>query len=174
MANARTNVFDYNHKDDGKVQKACECCCTGKAYIKTVGKVDWYHNGMKIEIKAGAGYLSMHGKSILKGNRVLFIPVPIVEEDGTINFYKQEGFLFTKADFMTMLENAGALRWKKSRSEIYPERDLTIQTYWNRKQDKPHGTLYFRILDESYSLCLETLEDALANGTLKPKYVNGR
>lgn len=112
------------------------------------------------EIKTGAGELGDIDGQLCRGSsRVLYIPVPVENADGSISPENQEGFVLTRDNFLAALAAAGALREKTSTHGI---RKVTIQTFWNRKQNKPHGRLYERILDAMYDYCDMTLEDFLA------------
>jgi hypothetical protein len=151
------NASNYSMTDCGRYGKAMETADTGK-HCKPAGKVDAWHFGKRMEWKTGAGELGNAGDSLLAGVQlVAFVPVV---EDG-VALEKQEGFVLTREGFLQALEEAGAIREKTSTAGV---RKVTIQTFWNRKQGKPHGSLYFRILDAMYSNCLMTLEEWAENG----------
>lgn len=153
------NINEYKKSDDGRIGKAFERSCTGKAKAKTASKVDWYHLGQKFEIKTGAGELGTIGNKLLSNcKKVLYVPVPDVEEDGTIDPYKQEGFILSREDFLLALDSVGLIREKTSTAGV---RKVTIQTFWNRKENKPHGSKLFKLLDVLYDECEETLEEHL-------------
>jgi hypothetical protein len=155
----RNNMNDYNVNDCGRYGKAMECSVTGKDKAKSANKVDWYHLRKRYEVKTGAGELGNVGGRLVKGaQKVLYIPVVVLDEKGNVIPRNQEGFILTRENFLQALEVAGALRTKVSTAGV---EKVTIQTFWNRKKDAPHGRLYFKILDAMYEYCEETLEDML-------------
>lgn len=155
----KNNIKDYKTTDCGRFGKATECAVTGKDEIGKAGRTDWRYMRKCFEIKTGAGELGDIGGQLCRGSsRVLYIPVPVENADGSIDLAKQEGFILTRDNFITALKAAGALREKTSTHGI---RKVTIQTFWNRKQNKPHGQLYFRILDEMYFRCDQTIGEFL-------------
>lgn len=152
------NIHDYKVTDCGRWGKAGERTCTGKQYVKSAGKVDWYHLGQKFEIKTGAGELD----EIIKKKtckKVLFIPVVLEDDHGYIRPEYQEGFILTREDFLKVLDEVGLIREKTSTAGY---RKTTIQTFWNHKQNKPHGSKLYKLLDLLYETCEETLEDHIA------------
>lgn len=156
--NNYANLTTYAMSDDGAFGKAFEAVFTGRR-CKSSGKIDWTHYRKRYELKTGAGELGNAGTALLKGAQyVLYCPVPIAEADGTIDAYKQEAFLLTREAFLQALAEAGALREKTSTAGV---RKVTIQTFWNRKQNKPHGALLYRLLDALYDNCECTLEEML-------------
>ena len=156
--NDYANLTSYSMLDDGAFGKAFEAVFTGKR-CKASGKVDWRHLGDRYEIKTGAGELGNAGERLIKGARyVIYCPVPLANADGTLDAYKQEAFLLTRESFLLALEEAGALREKTSTAG---KRKVTIQTFWNRKQNKPHGRLLDRILEQMYEHCEMTLDEML-------------
>lgn len=156
--NDYTNVNTYNPADCGMVGKGFESCFTGK-YCKPSMRVDRYLNGRKCEIKTGAGELFAVGKKTLAHcNLVLYCPVVVVDADGYIDPYKQEAFFLSKESFLEALTEAGAIREKTTTAK---QRKFTIQTFWNRSKNKPHGALLYRILDAMYDHCEATLEEVL-------------
>lgn len=154
-----SNLENYSLADCGAFGKAFEAAITGKR-CKRSGKVDWTHAKNRYEVKTSAGVLgNADGSRLLKGARfVIYCPVPVVDADGYIDLEKQEAFVLTRENFLACLENAGALREKTSTAGT---RQITIQTFWNRKQNKPHGALLYRLLDELYDNCEMTLEEML-------------
>lgn len=162
----KNNVNDYKANDSARYNKAFECCVTGKDYVKPANKIDWYHLKERYEIKTGAGELGNVGGRLVKGaKKVLYVPVVVSRHvlvngklEERVYLEDQEGFILTRDNFLQALEIAGALRTKVSTAGV---EKVTIQTFWNRKQNKAHGTLYFRILDAMYDLCDETIEDML-------------
>lgn len=153
-----SNLENYSFADCGAFGKAFESAITGRR-CKRSGKVDWTHLKNRYEVKTGAGELGNVNGTLLRGCKyVLYCPVPIADADGFISLEKQEAFVLTKEAFLACLENAGALREKTSTAGV---RKVTIQTFWNRKQNKPHGALLYRLLDELYENCETTLEEML-------------
>lgn len=144
-------------RDCGRYGKATESADTGKR-CKVAGKVDAYHFHKAYEWKTGAGELGNAGDSLLKGVQYV-VYVPVVVEGVALD--KQEGFVLTRDGFLQALEEAGALREKTSTAGV---RKVTIQTFWNRSKNAPHGKLLDRILDAMYETCLMTLEEWVANG----------
>lgn len=155
-----TNLNNYSTTDDGAFGKAFEAARTGRR-CKSAGKIDWTHYRVKYELKTGAGELGdADGSKLLKGVMyVIYCPVPVADADGKIRLEEQEAFVLTRDAFLASLEQAGALREKTSTAG---KRKVTIQTFWNRKQNKPHGTLLYRLLDALYENCECTLEEMLA------------
>ena len=156
--NDYTNVNNYNIADCGAFGKAFESAFTGKR-CKSANKVDFWHDKARFEIKTSASEITSKGAKMLNGVKyVIYCPVPLADADGTINLYKQEAFLLTRDGFINALEQADALREKTSTAGV---RKVTIQTFWNRKQNKPHGALLYRLLDALYDNCEMTLEEML-------------
>lgn len=155
--NDYTNLNNYSTADCGAFGKAFESCFTGKR-CKVSGKVDRWIGKKPCEIKTGAGELGFDGKLLPKVRLVVYCPVVLVNAKGEIELDRQEAFFMTKENFLLALERAGAIRRKKTTAGSHK---VTIQTFWNRKQDKPHGKLLYRILDECYELCDSTLEEML-------------
>lgn len=156
----KNNIKDYKDTDCGRFGKAMECAITGKDEIGKAGRTDWRYMRKCFEIKTSAGVLGdIDGQLCYGSSRVLYIPVPVTNVDGSISPEKQEGFILTRDNFLAALAAAGALREKTSSHGV---RQITIQTFWNRKLNKPHGRLYERILDAMYDYCDMTLEDFLA------------
>jgi len=162
----KNTVSDYNMNDCGRYGKAMECAMTRKDRAKSANKVDWYHLRERYESKTGAGELGNVGERLVKGvKKVLYIPV-VVTRTVVVNGKTkevvlpedQEGFILTRENFLQALESAGALRTKVSTAGV---EKVTIQTFWNRKKNAPHGKLYERILDAMYEYCDETLEEML-------------
>lgn len=153
-----SNLNNYALADSGAFGKAFESALTGKR-CKSSGKVDRWLGKVRLEVKTSAGELGNAGAALLPHcSKVLYCPVPIMDADGYVDPYKQEAFLLSREDFLAALEEAGALREKTSTAGV---RKVTIQTFWNRKQNKPHGALLYRLLDTLYEHCECTLEELL-------------
>lgn len=156
--NDYANLGSYSLADSGAFGKAFEAALTGKR-CKTSGKVDRWLGKVRLEVKTSAGELGNAGSALLPHcSKVLYCPVPVMDADGFLDPYKQEAFLLSKEDFLQALAEAGALREKTSTAGV---RKVTIQTFWNRKQNKPHGALLYRLLDALYEHCECTLEELL-------------
>lgn len=112
------------------------------------------------EVKTGAGELGDEGQKLVKGASYV-IYVPVVDESRAVN--EQEGFVMNKAIFLETLDSLGMIRRKTSSCGM-PK--ITIQTFWNRKQNKPHGKKLFEMLDAFYTLTdsgeAQTLQDWLS------------
>ena len=95
----------------------------------------------KVEVKTGAGTIQHE----LKGNSfVIYCPVV----DMTTDLIHQEAFILERKVFIECVKRAGCFREsKKTTNNTYTE---AIQTFWNNKQNKPHGKKLFALLDELY------------------------
>ena len=147
---------DYDpDKDDGLAGDAFELAVrayVGHAVKRNLkagqlapqGKCDDRIGRRNYEFKTGAGKLSSpRGNRLLAGSGYVLY-VPVVDYDLPVD--KQEGFFLSREDFLACLDRAGAIRTKPWGNEtIY-----TIQTFWNRSKNKPHGKLLARMLDELY------------------------
>lgn len=156
--NNYSELGSYSLADNGAFGKAFESALTGKR-CKASGKVDRWLGKVRLEVKTSAGELGNAGSALLPHcTKVLYCPVPVADAEGYVDPYKQEAFLLTREAFLQALAEAGALREKTSTAGI---RKVTIQTFWNRKQNKPHGALLYRLLDALYENCECTLEELL-------------
>lgn len=106
--------------------------------IKVSEKVKTYN---KVEVKTGAGTIQHE----LKGNSyVIYCPVV----DMSTDLIHQEAFILERKVFIECIKRAGCYRdSKKTTNNTYTE---AIQTFWNNKQNKPHGKKLFALLDELY------------------------
>lgn len=124
--------------------------------VASPGKADFrkrYKNG---EVKTGAGELGGLGGKLIKGSSFV-VYVPVVNMDLPVE--KQEGFILDRAVFLEMLDSLGLIRTKKSTSGAMK---VTIQTFWNHKQNKPHSVKkYNALMDALYENCEMTLEEWL-------------
>lgn len=95
----------------------------------------------KVEVKTGAGEV----RNELKGNSyVIYCPVVDLEQD----LYHQEAFVIQRTIFIECLKAAKCYRYyKKATDGSYGD---AIQTFWNRKQNAPHGKKIYALLDELY------------------------
>lgn len=143
--------------------KSTDCGRWGKAFerankvhfgqddkVSKQGAVDSRRKGKCFEDKTGAGELDFLYRSKVK--YVKFVPV--VVENMAVCY--QEGFIFDRIEFLTMLEELGLVRSKISTSG---QERITIQTFWNHKLNKPHGAKYYKLLDACYNRCIMTLEE---------------
>ena len=125
--------------------------------ISKQGRSDVRINGRNVEVKQGGGELGPAGGRLVRGSGlVLYVPVVLVDYPLTM----QEGYVMDRADFLEALDEAGALRRKANRTPSGGEK-VTIQTFWNRKENKPHGRLLDRMLDSFDSHEAQALEDFL-------------
>lgn len=130
--------------------------------ISRQGHADIRIGTRNFEIKSGAGELGdAYTRKLLRGSgRVLYVPVVYYDQP----LMRQDGYVMDRADFLDALEEAGAIRWsKKSTSNGLR---VTIQTFWVRSKNKPHGRLLSRMLDafesrENEELCEFLLKDTL-------------
>lgn len=137
-------------------------------------------NGRYLEAKQGAGVLRYEGnsKALIGSTWVLYIPV-IIWHNGRmrpadLNDYialdEQEGFLLPRDAFLDLVRSVkGLLRAEKASTQ--GSINQTLQTFYNRKQDKAPGRLYDRFLDALYENALP-LEEAEEQGLLKPWYIH--
>lgn len=139
--------------------KTTDCGAYGKATEETIkaflhlkvnvakaGRTDLRKANVCYEVKTGAGELGLVGGKLVKGSTMV-IYIPVVDENAMIS--QQEGFVMSRELFLEVLEGCGLIREKTSTSGI---RKVTIQTFWNRKLNKPHGKGYQRMLDAFYNL----------------------
>lgn len=151
---------DYNReKDSGLVGDALELAI--KSYfsrpliISKQGRSDIRINNRNYEIKSGGGELGNLGGKLVRGSgMVIYVPVVLLDYPLTM----QDGYVIDRADFLEALEEAEAIRRKKSSSG---QEKVTIQTFWNRKLNKPHGKLYFRMVEAFDSKDNEELAEFL-------------
>lgn len=106
----------------------------------------------KVEVKTGAGEIPNN----LKGNSYV-IYCPVVNLDAPLN--KQEAFVVKRSTFIQCLHDSGCYRASKKTSS--GQTTEAIQTFWNRKQNKPHGRKLSYLLDALYESDAMTLEDWL-------------
>lgn len=147
--------FDsYKVTDCGKWGKAFERANKehfGQAdKVSKQGAVDSRRKGKCFEDKTGAGELDYLYRSKVKYVKY----VPVVAEGVAVCY--QEGFIFDRVEFLTMLEELGLVRSKVSTSG---QEKVTIQTFWNHSKNKPHGKKYFALIDACYERCIMTLEE---------------
>ena len=139
------NIFD-----SGRIGKNFEVEL--KATLKLIpkvarpGRTDLRKNHVCYEIKTGAGELGNIGDKLVKGSSMVIF-VPVVDENR--NFFKQEGFVMSRDLFLEVLENCGMIREKTATNGT---KKMTIQTFWNRSKNAPHGKGYARMLDAFYDL----------------------
>lgn len=167
-----------NEKNSALIQCAGEMAFTGKNDIKRAGRVDWYHDGYNFEIKNGCSTITEIIKSRSSKIKVLFIPVPKVTEYKGKSYYdpyEQDGYILSKDAFLYILETCKLIREEKKTTAYYkagrpityedPKKDshyklrYSMQTYWNRKQNKPNGTKYYVMMELLKELCEETLQE---------------
>jgi hypothetical protein len=129
--------------------------------ISKQGHADIRIGSRNFEVKSGAGELGdAYTRKLLRGSgRVVYVPVVYYDQP----LERQDGYVMDRADFLEALEEAGAIRWSKQSTSKGLR--VTIQTFWIRSKNKPHGRLLSRMLDafearESEELC-EFLEQAI-------------
>lgn len=110
--------------------------------LSPAGRCDVRLGTRNCEIKQGAGVLGPVGGKLLKGSG-LMLYVPVVLEGYDI--LHQEGFIIERPEYLEAMDKAGALR-EKSTSK--GQRVITLQTFWNKKLNKPHGRLLDRMIEE--------------------------
>lgn len=106
----------------------------------------------KVEVKTGAGEIPNN----LKGNSYV-IYCPVVNLDAPLD--KQEAFVVKRSTFIQCLQDSGCYRASKKTSS--GQMTEAIQTFWNRKLNKPHGRKLSYLLDALYASDAVTLEDWL-------------
>lgn len=118
-----------------------------KVEVSGAGKTDMRHNHKCYEIKTGAGVLdySGTGKEMCYGSTMV-IYAPVVNEN---NLLDSESFVMTRKVFIETLEELGMIRHKVSTAGMDT---LTIQTFWNRSKNQPHGAKYGKMIDRFYEL----------------------
>lgn len=125
--------------------------------VSKQGRSDVRINGRNVEVKQGGGELGLAGGRLIRGSGlVLYVPVVLIEYPLTM----QEGYVMDRADFLEALDEANALRRKANRTPCGGEK-VTIQTFWNRKENKPHGRLLDRMLEAFDNHEAQALEDFL-------------
>ena len=120
------------------------------------GKTDLRKKRICYEIKTGAGELGNIGEKLVKG-ATMVVYIPVVNENMSI--VDQEGFVMSRDLFLEVLQNCGMIREKTATNGT---RKITIQTFWNRSKNAPHGKGYGRMLDAFYDLegnGVQTLQD---------------
>lgn len=106
----------------------------------------------KVEVKTGAGQIPNN----LKGNSyVVYCPVV----DLSLPLHKQEAFVVKRAVFIKCLQEAECYRVSKRTTS--GQTTEAIQTFWNRKLNKPHGRKLSYLLDALYNSGCQTLEEWL-------------
>ena len=160
-------VIHYKQDDCGKYGKATEEAVKEflrlKVCVAKAGRTDMRKAQVCYEIKTGAGELGDLDGKLIKGSSMV-IYIPVVDENAPV--YRQEGFVMSREVFLATLDGLGLIREKTSTAG---KRKITIQTFWNRKQNKPHGGKYERMLYAFYSMegeQVQTLQDWLLEFTV--------
>lgn len=130
-----------------------ELAMSGKGVVDLKTKVsDTVKTYNKVEVKTGAGQIPNN----LKGNSYV-VYCPVVDLDKPLN--KQEAFVVKRTVFIKCLQEAECYRvGKRTTAGTTTE---AIQTFWNRKLNKPHGRKLERLLDALYASGCQTLEEWL-------------
>lgn len=137
---------DYQpDKDSGLIGDALEYAVKdfyGRPLVMSKqNKTDIRIGGRNYEIKNGGGELGNFGGKLIKGSGAM-IYVPVVLVDYPLSM--QDGYVMDRADFLEALEEAGAIRRKTPTAGV---EKVTIQTFWNRSKNKPHGRLLSKMLE---------------------------
>jgi hypothetical protein len=126
------------------IEKELKAFLNLKVCVAKPGRTDMRKANVCYEIKTGAGELGDVGGKLVKGSSmVIFIPVV----DETAEIYEQEGFVMTRELFLELLDGCGLIREKTSTKGV---RKITIQTFWNRTKNAPHGRAYDKMLNAFY------------------------
>lgn len=156
--NNLSEVFqEYRPSDCGKWGKAGERSLKRrygmKDKVSKPGQVDFRRARVCYEVKTGGGEV----KSLLNSKLKYVLYIPVVREE--LSEAEQEGFLVDREVFLEMLEGLGLLRHKVTTRGTDT---VSIQTFWNHSKNKPHGRVYFDLLDALYDNCIMTLEEFMA------------
>ena len=146
--------YGYKTRDCGKLGKAFERdlknAFNQKAIVAKQGKIDFRRDRKCFEVKTGAGEITLLLKSSIK--YVIYIPVVNM----AMPIEKQEGFIISREIFLNGLSDLGLIRDKISSAGINVK---SIQTFWNNKENKPHGTKYYKLIDFLYENSIMTLDE---------------
>lgn len=138
-------TIEYSTIDFGRFGKATEKSLKEAlglvAKVAKQGRTDLRKARVCYEVKTGAGELGNLGEKLVKGSSMV-VYVPVVDE--SVAVYEQEGFVLSREAFLATLEACGLIREKTSTAGV---RKITIQTFWNRARNKPHGKGYARMLE---------------------------
>lgn len=159
-AQIKGKVYDPT-RDNGLIGSAFELSVKdfyGKPLtLSPAGTCDLRIGSRHAEVKQGAGELGRtFNKTLLKGSG-LVLYVPVVVETATLD--RQQGYVMDKAVFLEALSEAGAIRTKEGVK-------ITIQTFWIKSANKPHGRLLDRMLD-AFESRVESGEALTLEGFLK-------
>ena len=147
-------INNYKETNSGRFGSAFEAELKAsfgqKAIVSKAGKIDFRRDRKCFEVKTGAGELDFLFRSKVK----YVVYVPVVDEKEPVN--RQEGFVLERVTFLELLAECGLIREKTSTNG---EHRVTIQTFWNRSKNAPHGKKYFILLDALYEKCLLTLDE---------------
>ena len=152
----------YKENDSGAYGKAYEIAIKEmlgkKACVSACGKTD-LHYGKHYEIKTGAGVLDYTGtgKAMCYGSTMV-IYAPVVNENDLL---ETEAFVMTRKVFLETLEDLGMIRHKVSTAGI---ETLSIQTFWNRSKNQPHGAKYGKMIERFYELIADGKAKLFADG----------
>lgn len=149
-----------NDKDGGlgkTVEEDIKAFLNLKICVAKAGRTDLRKARICYEVKTGAGELGDFGGKLVKGSSMV-IYIPVINENVPIE--SQEGFVMSREVFLSILNGCGMIREKTSSKGV---KKITIQTFWNRSKNAPHGTKYFKMLDAFYqSEEVEPFEEWLA------------
>lgn len=153
-------VNNYLNDKDGGINKSTEEALKEflnlKVCVAKPGRTDLRKARICYEVKTGAGELGNYGGKLVKGSSMV-IYIPVINEAEPIE--KQEGFVLSRETFLSILDGCGMIREKIATNGT---KKITIQTFWNRSKNAPHGKKYYTMLDAFYN-CDEvtTLEEWL-------------
>lgn len=153
-------IYGDNFNDCGIYGKATEMALKEFLHltikVARQGKTDLRKRHVCYEVKTGAGELGNIGEKLVKGSSMV-IYIPVVNENITV--VEQEGFVMSRDLFLEILDSCGLIREKTATNGT---RKVTIQTFWNRSKNAPHGKGYGRMLDAFYDRegdGVQTLQD---------------
>lgn len=122
------------------------------------GKIDLRHKRKCYDVGQGAKVLNYNPKSnkrdLCGTPYVLYAPIV----DMSLPIERQEGFLIKRDELLNALDACGLIRSKQASNGTVQK---TIQTFWNYSKNAPHGSKYFKLLDELYERCECTLQEWL-------------
>ena len=142
------HYISENERHDGRfgegVEKELKDFLNLKVCVAKAGRTDMRKANICYEVKTGAGELGDVGSKLIKGSSMV-VYIPVVNESLTIQ--DQEGFVMKREVFLEILTECGLIREKTSSKGV---RKITIQTFWNRTKNAPHGKGYNKMLEAFY------------------------
>lgn len=108
-----------------------DLCTSARGVVDLKARVsDKVKTYNKVEVKTGAGQIPNN----LKGNAYI-VYCPVVDLDKPLN--EQKAYVLKRTDFIQCLQEAECYRVSKRTTS--GSNTEAIQTFWNRKLNKPHG-----------------------------------